>query len=98
MDRIYLNSETYLLLGSKLLGRTFLFQFRGFNKFSEVTSLLTPGVSSVLSYWSQDGELFLALSSTKAGHTRILKAVIDGPKPNQHRFNSLKQFLTINRT
>lgn len=82
MDKFSLPpAENFLVVGSKLLGRTFILKLRGFNIFQEIQSFSTPGVENVKAFWSQSGELFIAIASSKAGHTKILKASLSGPSP-----------------
>jgi len=92
MDKFSLpQAETFIVVGSKLLGRTFILKLRGYNRFQEILSFPTPGVESVKIYWSKSSELFLAIASSKPGHSKILKAVLNGPAPkfrlhlNDHR-------------
>ncbi|KAI1289372.1 hypothetical protein HDE_08417 [Halotydeus destructor] len=84
-------SETFLVVGSKLLGRTFILKFRGYNMFQEIQSFATPSVENVKTYWTKSGDLFLAIASSKPGFSKILKAHLSGPVPKL-RYTGLSKF------
>ena len=82
LEKIHLPPKgVYVIVASKTLGKTFIFNHRGINRFQEIKSFSTPGVIDVKSFWSRDGQLFLAVASDKEGQSKIMKAVLSGPSP-----------------
>ena len=80
--------DTYLVLASKSLGKTFVLKLRGFQLFQELINFPSPGVEDVQSYWSNDGNLFLALASSIPGQSKILKTYMSGPPPSRKLLKS----------
>jgi len=75
----------YLVVASKTLGKSFIYQHRGINRFQELKSFPSPGVIDVKSFWSRDGQLFLGIASRNAGQSKVLRAVLSGPSPKLRR-------------
>ena len=92
LDSFQVSNHTYIAVGSRLLGTTFILQLRGYNKFQVIESLPTPGVQNVKSFWSSDGNLHLVIVSSISGQSKILTAIINGPH-NVKKYSTIEELL-----
>ena len=82
-------SGLFLLVASKPLGRSYLYQLRGINLFQEVNSLTSIGVEHINSYWSLSGNLYVTIASSQPEKAKILNVVLSGPSIKLRSNNAL---------
>lgn len=76
--------QTYLAIASHYTSQTTILKLEEQNRvFQEKFVIPTRGVTSIMSFWSRAGDLFLAVSSDQPGKSKILKAVLSGPLPKR---------------